>query len=687
MAEEQIDSLVIRIETQTGNTGNIDKLKKKIDDVTAAAKRSQAEIAKMANDRSDRAAYVKWWSSQPQTKAEIAAIVDEAMSGNETKKAKLSSTGSLLEPHPVYSRKNWGYNKDLMEEIELLEKFGTKEAEKAHIKWKKNLDKDIAKMRKELEKTDKAATKAAKSTSKLLSTFARIIRFRIASLILQKVINAIKEGTTSLAEYDKQFKDTLNSYQASFKQIGGGSALVLSPILGGLEGMVGLLSDGVGALTNTISALMAGFTNEGKYTAVKTVKEIKEELAAADKKAKDLRHTISGFDELNIFSNKNQSETIDIFTTKEIGSMDHAMDIAGMTALAATAAIVGRAIVDLTAKFGKKNKTLKEQTADTKVDAQETSKLGDVIKSLVPKAGAAITALGGLGALVLTPLLKKEGVTVPAAEAEAALDALGESNPAPVIETSALDASMETVKSTISDGMSSVVTTIDTKFSEINEKFSTLLSDLTTKWEAFVSGFSGGGIKLPMGDLTGGRLRGVIPNLGFDLSGSTSGATTSTTAQTTKTEDKILKFVESEESKKKTQLYGGGAALAAALLFGAIGSKALGGIGGGLGGKKFAGAHANGGLVDSGEFFLARENGMPEFVGSFGAKAGVANNEQIVSGIAGGVESALSAYVPQIIRAIENNAAVVNIGDDQIARSAQRGAARYQRITGQPMFS
>lgn len=558
-------------------------------------------------------------------------------------------------------RKNWGYDKDLM----------------------KYVDDYVKKM----DEAEKKTKKAAKSTSKLADAFVRIVRFKIVASILQKTINAAKEGVEALSEYDDQFKDTLNSYQASFKQIGGGSALVLSPLLGGLEGMVGLLSDGVGALTNTISALMAGFTNEGKYTAVKTVKEIKEELAAADKKAKDLRHTISGFDELNIFSNKNQSETIDIFTTKEIGSMDYAMDVAGMAALAVAAGIVGKAVQALTGKYKDKNKTLEEQTEDTEADAKETSILGDVIKSLIPKASGAVAALGALGALVLTPLLKKEGVTVPAAEAETALDALGESNPAPVVETSELDASVETVKSTISDGMTSVVTTFDTKFSEIKEKFRTLISDLTEKWVLFKTGFSGGGIKLPMGDVTGGRLRGINPNLKFDLSPWTSGATTSTTEQATTTEDKILKFVESEESKKKTQIYGGGAALAAALLFGAIGSKALGGIGGGLGGKKFAGAHANGGIVDSGEFFLARENGMPEFVGSFGSRTGVANNEQIVSGIAGGVESALSAYVPKIIRAIENNAAVVNIGDDQIARSAQRGAARYQRITGQPMFS
>jgi hypothetical protein len=372
--------------------------------------------------------------------------------------------------------------------------------------------------------------------------------------------------------------------------------------------------------------------------------------------------------------------------------MDYAMDVAGMGALAAAAAGVGVAVQALTAKFGKKNKALKEQTADTKVDAQETSKLGDVIKSLVPKAGAAIVALGGLGALVLTPALKKEGVTVPAAEAEAALDALGESNPAPVIETSALDASMEAVKSTISDGMSSVVTTIDTKFSEINEKFATLLSDLTAKWEAFVSGFSGGGIKLPMVDVTGGRFRDTIPNLGFNLSGSTSGATSSN-VQTGLTEAELKALKESADAKKQLFQQNESDKLWDSLKVGAAGAAlvtllaSISRIGKKGSFDATIQAYASGGIVNSGEFFMARENGMPEFVGSFGSRTGVANNEQIVSGIAGGVESALSAYVPQIIRAIENNAAVVNIGDDQIARSAQRGAARYQRITGQPMFS
>lgn len=50
--------------------------------------------------------------------------------------------------------------------------------------------------------------------------------------------------------------------------------------------------------------------------------------------------------------------------------------------------------------------------------------------------------------------------------------------------------------------------------------------------------------------------------------------------------------------------------------------------------------YASGGFPTSGEIFMARENGMTEFVGSMGNRTAVANNDQIVEGIAAGVSSA-----------------------------------------------
>lgn len=50
--------------------------------------------------------------------------------------------------------------------------------------------------------------------------------------------------------------------------------------------------------------------------------------------------------------------------------------------------------------------------------------------------------------------------------------------------------------------------------------------------------------------------------------------------------------------------------------------------------------YATGGYPKSGELFWARENGTPEMVGKMGGNTAVANNDQIVSGIASGVSSA-----------------------------------------------
>ena len=58
--------------------------------------------------------------------------------------------------------------------------------------------------------------------------------------------------------------------------------------------------------------------------------------------------------------------------------------------------------------------------------------------------------------------------------------------------------------------------------------------------------------------------------------------------------------------------------------------------------------YQNGGFPNVGELFYARENGVPELVGSIGNRTAVANNDQIVSAVSIGVEKAVS-------RALNNN--------------------------------
>ena len=87
-----------------------------------------------------------------------------------------------------------------------------------------------------------------------------------------------------------------------------------------------------------------------------------------------------------------------------------------------------------------------------------------------------------------------------------------------------------------------------------------------------------------------------------------------------------------------------------------------------------------GGIPNSGELFISRENGTPEFVGSFGNKTVVANNDQIVTAVANGVamandslRSAIETQTQAIENAINNKELDVTIGDREIAEANRRG--------------
>lgn len=90
--------------------------------------------------------------------------------------------------------------------------------------------------------------------------------------------------------------------------------------------------------------------------------------------------------------------------------------------------------------------------------------------------------------------------------------------------------------------------------------------------------------------------------------------------------------------------------------------------------KKPVIAYANGGFVDHGQMFIAREAG-PEMVGRIGNRTSVANNDQIVSGIAAGVEdantgviNAIYAMANQVVGAIRESGGSGNVNWDAITR-------------------
>lgn len=70
--------------------------------------------------------------------------------------------------------------------------------------------------------------------------------------------------------------------------------------------------------------------------------------------------------------------------------------------------------------------------------------------------------------------------------------------------------------------------------------------------------------------------------------------------------------------------------------------------------------YATGGYPQSGEMFVARENGIPEMVGRMGNRTAVANNDQIVEGVSSGVAAAVYRVMSEVMSVRHEQPITVN---------------------------
>ena len=91
-------------------------------------------------------------------------------------------------------------------------------------------------------------------------------------------------------------------------------------------------------------------------------------------------------------------------------------------------------------------------------------------------------------------------------------------------------------------------------------------------------------------------------------------------------------------------------------------------------------AYASGGLVDTGELFVAREAG-PELVGTIGSHTAVANNDQIVQGITEGVYEAVVSAMAGVSGG-SDQPVYIYLDGKKIAESTTKYQRQYARATG-----
>lgn len=86
--------------------------------------------------------------------------------------------------------------------------------------------------------------------------------------------------------------------------------------------------------------------------------------------------------------------------------------------------------------------------------------------------------------------------------------------------------------------------------------------------------------------------------------------------------------------------------------------------------------HASGGFPKTGQMFVAREDGIPEMVGSWGGKAAVANNMQITEGISRAVQSGMRTAMAPLTASISQM--MVNAAPP-LALTGRSGAGGYSQ--------
>lgn len=95
----------------------------------------------------------------------------------------------------------------------------------------------------------------------------------------------------------------------------------------------------------------------------------------------------------------------------------------------------------------------------------------------------------------------------------------------------------------------------------------------------------------------------------------------------------------------------------------------------------------NGGFPNTGEMFLARENGITEMVGRIGTRPAVANNDQIVAGIENAVRNAISDVMADMIMAMRSqgssgdvvNEIIIQVDSETAYRIVKKGKEKSDR--------
>ena len=154
----------------------------------------------------------------------------------------------------------------------------------------------------QLREVSTSSNQASGGISSLLSSFGRIVKYRIIRYILRKTVEYIKEGVQWFAEWDKTANNSMagaanavEKLKLSLNNLKGQLGAAFGTLLGSVQPILTWLINALTEVVNLIQKVVRALQGHGDY--YKYVAGSMNEAAGA---AKALKEALFGFDELNV---------------------------------------------------------------------------------------------------------------------------------------------------------------------------------------------------------------------------------------------------------------------------------------------------------------------------------------------------------------------------------------------------
>ncbi len=168
---------------------------------------------------------------------------------------------------------------------------------------------EIAKLKSKVEDLDKASKKSASGLAKVADMFKRILLYRAIRGIISAITQALKEGIDNLYQWSQlnegTFAHSMDTLATCATNAKNALAVAFAPAINAIVPIVQVATNAIVTLGNAISWLFAKLKGAATYTRVNTdyMTQYKEAATsaggAAGKAAKEMQRTILGFDEIN----------------------------------------------------------------------------------------------------------------------------------------------------------------------------------------------------------------------------------------------------------------------------------------------------------------------------------------------------------------------------------------------------